>query len=65
MNIMIAEDLSILKTIVHEILTEKLEMEKLCAKIVPKALTPEQKARRVACCEDWLEAKNRGDFLNR
>lgn len=62
---MIADELSIPKTIVHEILTQNLEMKKLCAKIVPKLLTPEQKAKRVECCEDWLEAEERGDFLNR
>lgn len=62
---MIADELSIPKTIVHEILTQKLEMKKFCAKIVPKLLTPEQKVKRVECCEDWLEAEERGDFLNR
>ncbi|XP_018565941.1 putative uncharacterized protein FLJ37770 [Anoplophora glabripennis] len=61
---MIAEDLSIPKTTVHEIVTEKLKMKKLCAKIVQKLLTPEQKARRVAWCEDWLEAEEMQDFLN-
>lgn len=35
-------------TILHEILTEKLEMLKLCTKIVPKLLTPKQQARRIS-----------------
>lgn len=57
---MIAEELSIPKTIVHEILTEKLEMKKWCAKIVPKLLTPEQKARRIG----WkLHHRNRTPAL--
>ena len=43
---MIAEDLGLVKSSVRTILTEHLEMKKVCAKIVPKLLTPEQKLRR-------------------
>jgi hypothetical protein len=32
---------------------EDLEMRKMCAKIVPKLLTPEQKLQRKQCCTDW------------
>jgi hypothetical protein len=28
-------------------------MRKICAKIVPKLLTPEQTLRRKQCCIDW------------
>jgi hypothetical protein len=35
------------------ILTEDLEMRKICAKIVPKLLMPEQKLQRKQCCIDW------------
>jgi RNA-binding protein YhbY len=37
---MIAEELGLGKSSVHTILTEHLEMKKVCAKIVPKLLTP-------------------------
>jgi hypothetical protein len=40
---MIADELQIGKTSVYLILTEDLEMRKICAKIVPKLLTPEPK----------------------
>jgi hypothetical protein len=40
---MIADKLQIGKTSVYSIMTENLEMRKICAKIVPKLLTPEQK----------------------
>lgn len=61
----VAEELNLGKTVVHEILRNELQMKKICAKIVPKLLSPDQKSRRVACCEDWLEAEENGDFLNR
>lgn len=53
---MLADMLSIGKSSVHTILTENLGLRKLCAKIVPKLLTPDQKLRRKECCIDW---KNR------
>jgi len=31
-------------------------MRKLCAKIVPKVLTDEQKQGHVDCCNDWIES---------
>jgi len=37
---MIAEELGLGKSSVHTILTEHLDMKKVCAKIVPKLLTP-------------------------
>jgi hypothetical protein len=40
---MIADELQIGKTSVYSILTEDLELRKICAKTVPKLLTPEQK----------------------
>ena len=48
----IAEQLSISKTSVKYILSEDLLMRKLCAKMVPKMLTIEQKQRRVDCCNN-------------
>ena len=44
---MISEILNLPKTIVHEIVTENLEMRKVCAKLVLKVLTDELKDRRV------------------
>jgi len=38
---MIAEELGMGNSSIHTILTEHLEMKKVCAKIVPKLLTPE------------------------
>jgi len=50
---MIAEELGFGKSSVHTILMEHLEMKKVCTKIIPKLLTPEQKLRRKECCIDW------------
>ena len=50
---MIAEELCLGKSSVHTILTEHLEIKKVCAKIVQKLLTPEQTLRRKVCCGDW------------
>ena len=40
---MIASDLNLNHTTVHQILTQELAMRKLCAKTIPKNLTIEQK----------------------
>jgi hypothetical protein len=61
---MIADELQIGKTSVYLILTEDFEMRKMCATIVPKLLTPEQKLQRKQCCIDW-EAEQRDAFLER
>jgi len=50
---------------VHTILRENLGMKKLCAKIVPKLLSPDQKNRRIQCCQDWIDAEEGTDFLDR
>ncbi|KAJ8957114.1 hypothetical protein NQ318_007329 [Aromia moschata] len=44
---LISETLDITKTIVHEIVSESLGMRKVSAKLVPKVLTDDQKARRL------------------
>jgi len=62
---MIAEELDLGKSSIHKILTEHLEMKKVCAKIVPKLLTPEQKLRRKECCVDWKTAEESDKFLER
>ena len=43
----IAEQVNIERETVRKILTEDLDMRKVCAKMVPKELTEEQKQRRV------------------
>ena len=43
----IAEQVNIDRKTVRKILTEDLDMRKVCAKMVPKELTEEQKQRRV------------------
>ena len=54
----IAQQVSIDREIVRKILTEDLDMRKVCAKMVPKDLTEEQKQRRVTICEDHLERQD-------
>jgi len=51
----IAEQVNIDREKVRKILTEDLDMRKVCAKIVPKELTEEQKQKRVTICQELLE----------
>jgi hypothetical protein len=53
------------KTSVYSILMEDLEMRNICAKIVPKLHTPEQKLRRKQCCIDWKALEEGDAFLER
>jgi len=48
---------------VRKILTEDLDMRKVCAKMVPKVLNEEQKQGRVTTCQDLLERQD--DILGR
>ena len=43
---------------VKKILTEDLDMRKVCAKMVPKELTEERKQRRVTICQDLIERQD-------
>ena len=52
---MIAEELSINKDTVWSIITEDLEMRKVCAKMVPKLLVEDQKQQRITVCQDIKE----------
>jgi len=58
----IADQVNIDRETVRKILTEDL-MRKVCAKMVPKELTEEQKQRRVTICQDLLERQD--DILGR
>ena len=52
---MIAEELSINKDTVWSIITENLVMCNVCAKMVPKLLSEDQKQQRVTVCQDIIE----------
>jgi histone-lysine N-methyltransferase SETMAR len=51
---MIAESLNIPKTVALPILKEDLGKRKLCARLVPHSLTPEQREDRVTFCQDVI-----------
>ena len=59
----IAKQVNIDIETVKKILTEDLDMRKVCAKMVSKELTEEQKQRRVTICQDILERQD--DILGR
>ena len=50
----IAEETGSNKNAVHTIIREHLLMRKICAKLVPKNLSVEQKANRLDICQDLL-----------
>ncbi|XP_023311966.1 putative uncharacterized protein FLJ37770 [Anoplophora glabripennis] len=57
--------LDIPKTIVHEIVTNNLNMRKVCAKMVPKVLTDDQKMNRLETCQENLNmCESDPEFLN-
>ena len=62
---MIADEVSVNKFTVHQIVTQDLMMRKVCAKLVPRVLTTEQKQRRVDVCREMLnELEKNPDFLD-
>ena len=52
---MISSVLNLNRQTIHKILTLELYMQKICAKLVPKILTNEQKEDRRNVCLDLLE----------
>ena len=54
----IAEQVNINRKTVRKILNEDRHMRKVCAKMVPKELTEEQKQRRATICQDLLERQD-------
>ncbi|UYV64611.1 hypothetical protein LAZ67_3001306, partial [Cordylochernes scorpioides] len=59
----IADTLHMSTFVVH--VTEDLQMRKVCAKLVPKVLTQDQKELRVLRCQELLDLiQNEPDFLN-
>ena len=63
---MISSELNLNRFTVHQILTQDLDMRKVCANKVPKSLTTEQKASRRNVCFDLLERLEREpEFFSR
>jgi len=61
----IADTLKLSTTAVHGTVTKDFHMRKVCAKLVPKVLTDEQKQLRVARCQELLELiQSDSNFLN-
>jgi len=61
----VAEEVSLDRESVRRILREELNMRKVCAKMVPKLLSDEQKDRRKELCLDLLQRiENEPDVLN-
>ena len=63
---MISSELNLNRLTVHHILTQDLDMRKVCAKMVPNNLTTEQKANRRDVCLDLLGCLEREpEFFSR
>jgi len=63
---MISSELNFNRFTVHQIITQDLDMRKVCAKTVPKNLTTEQKAIRRDVCLDLLDRLEREpEFFSR
>ncbi|UYV82176.1 hypothetical protein LAZ67_21001267 [Cordylochernes scorpioides] len=61
----IADTLHMSTFVVNRIVTEDLQMRKICAKLVPKVLTQDQKELRVLRCQELLDLiQNEPGFLN-
>ena len=59
----LAEQVNMDRETVRKIITEDLDMRKVCANVVPKEITQEQKQRKVTICQDFLERQD--DILGR
>ena len=61
-----AQEVGLLKTDVHRIVTEDLHVRKICAKLIPKNLPDEQKDNRVLVSWELLDhVTSEPDFLQR
>ena len=56
---MVSSELNLHRFTVHQILTRDLDKRKVCAKMVPKNLTTEQKANGMDVCLDLLDSLER------
>jgi hypothetical protein len=63
---LVANELNMNKNAVHQILIDHLDMRKVCAKMVPKNLTDEQKENRRNICQELLDRlETEPDFMYR
>ena len=63
---MISSEVNLNRFTVHQILTQDLDMRKVCTKMVQKNLTTEQKASRREVCLDLLDRLEREpEFFSR
>ena len=63
---MISSELNLNRFAVRQILTQDLDMRNVCAKMVPKNFTTEQKANRKDVCLDLLDRLEREtEFFSR
>jgi histone-lysine N-methyltransferase SETMAR len=62
---MIAEALNFPKTVVLRILKEDLGKRKLCARFIPRSLTPAQREGRVTSFQDIIAMADTDNFLNK
>jgi histone-lysine N-methyltransferase SETMAR len=61
----VAEEVNLNRESVRRILREELNMRKVCAKMVPKMLSDEEKERRKELCLDLLQRiEDEPDLLN-
>nr|QXJ78551.1 putative DD34D transposase [Meitanaphis flavogallis] len=62
---LVSQTLNIPKSIVHEIVMNNLQMRKVCAKLVPKVLTDDQRSRRLETCQElWSLCESDPHFLD-
>ena len=61
----VAKEVNLDRESVRQILRKELNVRKICAKMVPKLLSDEQKERRKELCLDFLQRiENDPDLLN-
>ena len=66
LRMIISSELNLNRSTAHQILTQDLDMRKVCAKMVPKKLTTEQKANRRDLFLDLLDRLGREpEFFSR
>lgn len=61
----LAEECGISVGFCYEILTKRLKMHRIAAKLVPRLLTDEQKTHHVQVCQELLDRSEDENFLSR
>jgi len=63
---MLADEVNVGKDTVRKIVVEGLRKWKICSRLVPHSLTPEQKEWRIAACQDLIAtADSDPDFFKK